>query len=253
MKDFQQAPWTPTARKTWAGRSWPLPLGGTVGPREVIETNEQRLVDYNGLWRETMGLRPEDALHYFEEHLPYLCRDAYVARGNRPAAMVRIRQASFEYVFDHYTSLEADGTVAYSINNESRLVVAFGRTTPRKRPRDDYRLRGWVGPTESTFGASWDKGHYIAHSIGGAVDGLEANVFIQRRDLNRGWSPDGKEFRSMERYCFDHPGTLCFARPIYCDGTARPAWMEFGIVRLNFGPKVACFDNRIADVMSTEI
>jgi len=29
------------------------------------------------------------------------------------------------------------------------------------------------------------KGHFIAHSIGGAVDGWELNVFVQRRELNR--------------------------------------------------------------------
>ena len=212
-----------------SGGEWP------VGPDHL---------DYDVLWRETEGLNPDEALGYFEKHLPYVCRDAYIATSTRPAVILQIRHGDFEYVFDHYTSLEASGAVPYSATEESRLVVACGRSAPRKRARDDYRLRGWVGPTERAFGGGWDKGHYIAHSLGGAVDGVEANVFVQRRDLNRGWSADGKRFRQIERYCFEHPGTSCFARPIYLDGTSRPAWLEFGIVHPDSGPQVECFDNR---------
>lgn len=201
-------------------------------------------LDYDALWRETEGLNPEEALRYFEQHLAYVCRDAYVAKSTRPAVILKIRLGGFEYVFDHYTSLEASGAVPYSATEESRLVVAYGRSAPRKQARDDYRLRGWVGPTEKAFGGAWDKGHYIAHSLGGAVDGVEVNVFVQRRDLNRGWSADGKRFRQMERYCFEHPGTLCFARPIYLDGTSRPGWLEFGVVRPDSGPDFNCLDNR---------
>ncbi|MCX6543515.1 MAG: hypothetical protein NTV05_03775 [Acidobacteria bacterium] len=201
-------------------------------------------VDYRALWREAEGLNPEEAIVYFEDQLAYVCRDAYVARNTRAAVILRVRQGGFEYVFDHYTSLETSGAIPYSATDESRLVVAYGRSAPRRRARDDYRLRGWVGPTEKAFGAGWDKGHYIAHSIGGAVDGVEANVFVQRRDLNRGWSSDGKRFRQMERYCFENPGILCFARPIYLDGTARPGWVQFGIIHPDSGPEVVTFDNR---------
>lgn len=98
---------------------------------------------------------------------------------------MRWRHGTFEYIYDDYASLEAVGTVPYDPNAEARLVAALGRSEPRKAMRDDYRLKGWVGATERMFGRGWDKGHFIAHSIGGAVDGLEANVFIQRRDLNR--------------------------------------------------------------------
>jgi hypothetical protein len=69
-------------------------------------------------------------------------------------------------------------------------------------------------------------------------------VFVQRRDLNRGWSEDGKRFRQMEQYCVEHPGTLCFARPIYADGTSRPAWLDFGLIQQEGDLWVECFDNR---------
>jgi len=38
-----------------------------------------------------------------------------------------------------------------------------------------------VGATETTFGQEWDKGHFVAHSIGGAVDRAEVIVFVQLR------------------------------------------------------------------------
>lgn len=145
---------------------------------------------------------------------------------------------------DYDTSLELRGVVPYSSWEEGRLVVAYGRSAPRPRARDDSRLRGWVGPTQRMFGDRWDKGHYIAHSLGGAVHGVEANVFVQRRDLNRGWSEDGKRFRKMEKYCVEHPGTLCFARRIYIDGTSRPAWLDFGLVQHGGDLWVEGFDNR---------
>ena len=38
-----------------------------------------------------------------------------------------------------------------------------------------------MGATETTFGREWDKGHFVAHSIGGAVDRAEVIVFVELR------------------------------------------------------------------------
>src|SRR5665213_3926640 len=201
-------------------------------------------LDLATLWSETDALNSSQALDYFQEHLSWVSRDAYLARTGRPAVVLRVQQGNFEYIFDHYSSLEADGTVPYSDSEEGRLVLALGRSVPTARVRDDHRLRGWIGPTERTLGRTWDKGHYIGHSLGGAVEGVEANVFVQRRDLNRGWSAEGKRFRQMEKYCVENPGTLCFARPIYADGTSRAAWLEFGLIRRDRTLWVEYFNNQ---------
>ena len=200
--------------------------------------------DYGPLVLEATGLAGEDLIRFWAEQLPYFCRDGYLARTLRPTEILRFHYETFGYVFDNYTLLEAQGIVPYSPFEEDRLIVACGRSKPGKRSRDDYRLRGWVGKTEHVFGKEWDKGHYIAHSLGGAVDGLESNVFVQRRDLNRGWSEEGKRFREMETYCFRHAGTFCFARPIYTDGTARPAFLDFGLLTLEGRLWIERFDNR---------
>jgi hypothetical protein len=141
-------------------------------------------------------------------------------------------------VYDDCATLEAIGVIETDAVTEARLVGAVGFSQPNSRHRDDSRLRGWVGPTGATFGSTWDKGHFIAHSIGGAVDGLEANVFLQLRKVNRGG------YRGMERYCASNPGVLCFSRPLYSDASARPSQVEFGVLKPTGELWLQVFNNR---------
>jgi hypothetical protein len=184
------------------------------------------------------------AVAVLREELPPLWRNAYRAFSTRPTELVSIERGDFEFLFDDYTGLEARGVVPYDPHQESRVVAVYGCSAPPRLKRDDHRLRGWVGATERMFGTGWDKGHFIAHSIGGAVLGSELNVFVQRRALNRGWSTEGKRYRAMEDYCASNSGTFCFARPIYTDGSAQPAYVELGLLRSDGELRVECFDNR---------
>lgn len=186
-------------------------------------------IDYQAIVAASGASSLTALIAYLFEELPFAWRDAYLPMSSLPPNIMRFQSGSFEYIFDHCEVLDALGTVDPSA--ESRLVAVHGLSVPKKSGRDDYRLRGWVGPTNGAFGRKWDKGHFIGHSIGGAVDRAEVNVFIQRRDLNRGWSSDGKRFRLMERFCAQHAGTFCFSRPIYADETAKPAALEFGVLR----------------------
>src|SRR6266852_3246615 len=47
----------------------------------------------------------------------------------------------------------------------------------------------------------------------------------------------------MERTCARHPGTFCFSRPIYADGSARPVQLEFGVLRMERTLRVDLFEN----------
>lgn len=201
-------------------------------------------IDYQPI-REEIARRPLDERGPFlRDELPYDWVDAYREMTVRPTEILRINHGQFEYFYDALDLLVAQGVVPDDPASESRLVVAVGFSAPLKRSRDDSRLRGWVGRTETLFGKEWDKGHFIAHSIGGAVEGIEANVFIQRRDMNRGWSLEGKKYRDLEKYCSANPGTFCFSRPIYLDLTSRPAWVEFGLLTVEGEFRVECFNNR---------
>jgi hypothetical protein len=127
---------------------------------------------------------------------------------------------------------------------DGRVVGIFGCSSPPKDKRDAYRMRGYLGKTSEVFGEGFDKGHFIAHSAGGdALDSI--NWFPQERKLNRGWSDQGVRYREMETYCAKTPGTFMMARPIYHDTSARPALLEFGILR-NRVLEVCLFDNRPA-------
>jgi len=204
------------------------------------------LVDYLALLAAAPKGDLEASIVFLVDELPYCWQDAYRLMTPRPTGISRIRLQTFEYIYDDLATLEARGQVPWSPTAESRLVAVMGRSAPRprSRSRDDNRLRGFIGRTESEFGPNWDKGHYIAHELGGAVDGMEANVFIQRRDLNRGWSAAGKVYRAMERYCRVNVGTFCFSRPFYEDDTSKPSFLEFGVLRTPNDLWVQIFDNR---------
>jgi len=200
-------------------------------------------MDYNAILGRVTHHSIGAKISFLQEELPHLWRDEYLEMSKREVSLVRIRQSSFEYIYDNYSYLEATGAIPYSLV-EDRLVGVFGLSAPEVRIRDDYRLRGWVGPTEKMYGREYDKGHFIAHTIGGAVDRAEMNVFVQRRDLNRGWSSEGKRYREMEKYCVSNPGVFCFSRPLYEDLTSKPASLEFGILKSTGDFWVERFDNK---------
>src|SRR5215467_9318225 len=150
-------------------------------------------------------------------------RESYIAAVERATNLVRFRSRSFEYVIDLYSELEANGEISYDQTVEDRVVAVLGTSATPDEPRVGTRMRGWLGETGEIVGAVRDKGHFIARSIGG---GLDLNVFSQDRQLNRGWSAQGKTYRRMERYCQELPGTFCFSRPIYCDSSSVPRWLQ---------------------------
>lgn len=46
----------------------------------------------------------------------------------------------------------------------------------------------------SKLSAIYDKGYFIGHAIGGA---LHINLFPQTKEINRGWSKEGKKYTEM--------------------------------------------------------
>ncbi len=108
---------------------------------------------------------------------------------------------------------------------DDRVVAAYGLSRSAEGKRDASRIRGF-GPIGRDKGAT-DKGHLMAHSMGGSLD---INVFPQRPEVNRGRTAEGKRYRSMERYAAKHPGSFVFSRLIYGDETWVPQALEYGIL-----------------------
>lgn len=208
--------------------------------RDGITLPSEYVIDYGALLSAARAESGANIVLFLSEKLPFKWRDVYTATVEHQTNLVRFRFRTFEYICDIYSELEVTGAVPYDQTIEDRVVAVLGTSARAEERRDASRSRGWVGPTEEFLGTERDKGHYMAHCIGG---GLDVNVFSQERRLNRGWSPQGKIYRQMETYCYEQPGTFCFSRPIYADGSSVPRWLEFGLLKADQTLWVEIFDN----------
>jgi DNA/RNA non-specific endonuclease len=85
-------------------------------------------------------------------------------------------------------------------------------------------MAGFLGGVWSDTHPGRDRGHFFAHTMGGGTD---INLFPQLASVNR-----GGEWRRMERYAVEHPGTFCFIRPIYAGTSWTPSQLEYGIYKM---------------------
>ncbi len=169
-----------------------------------------------------MADQDESLIAELRETLPRLWCAEYEVRVDE-ANILRIDLGAFTYLFDFASGLE-------SAAQEDRVVAAFGLSSRPMVVRQASRMKGYLGATTVVFGEGYDKGHFIAHAMGGDVsDSL--NWFPQATHVNRGRSTAGKLYRSIETYCSARPGTFFFTRPVYEDLTTRPAALEIGVLR----------------------
>jgi len=128
-----------------------------------------------------------------------------------------------------------------------RVVLAYAVSVEQLMKRDASRMRGFpdvnisVRKTLGDGAFTADRGHFLGHASGGRMD---INLFPQRRELNRGWSVEGRQFRNMERYVAANPGTFFYHRPIYRDATWIPHALEYGVLQDNRDWWVETFTNR---------
>jgi len=181
------------------------------------------------------------------EELPEGWKDKYTNNASREVSFYRLASGPFHYIYDDAERLLAEGVLDDDGKMESRMVAVFGRSSPsvHSRKSDDSRLKGWLKKIRDRHGKV-DKGHFMAHSMGGRVNQSEFNIFIQAADINQGHSERGKIFRQMEAYCAANPATFCFNRPIYGDSSSKPFMFEYGVLKNDGELWVELFDNRVA-------
>ena len=179
-----------------------------------------------------MGQPCPPPLASWEDQVADVC-DAYEGEfGQVEISTINIDTAFF--VFDH---------------TDERVVIAYAISTQQLMRRDASRIRAFpnVNATVHRIMGSKafvaDKGHFLGHASGGILD---INLFPQRREVNRGWSEEGKEFRRMERYVADHPGTFFFNRPIYDDHTWLPLALEYGVLEDGLAWRKRIVPNKLA-------
>jgi hypothetical protein len=179
------------------------------------------------------SIRYDDLLAYVREQggdfMPVLTEtlvDAWIAEYyemiSHDPYILDVPDRGFNFLFDL--------TLAKHDKNDpdrpdDRVVAAYGLSRAPEAKRDASRIRGF-GDIGGRKGAA-DKGHLMAHSMGGSLD---INVFPQRPEVNRGRSAEGKRYRAMERYAATHPGTCVFSRLIYGDDSWVPRALEYGIL-----------------------
>ncbi len=178
-------------------------------------------IDY-GSWFTAIADEPVETIaRAFGEQFLSLWIDRYHQMCLGPTNVLEVPLKGFTYLFDFCSELIDAGELPADAR-EDRTLGAYGLSQTAGAGRDASRIRGFPGSDERG-----DRGHLAAHASGG---GLDINVFHQDAYLNRGWSPEGKRYREMERYCAQNAGTFFFSRLIYGDATARPAEIEFGIL-----------------------
>jgi hypothetical protein len=169
----------------------------------------------------------ETVVEALRDELPEVWLERYRLMCDGATNVLAVTASGFEYLFDYCSEI--------GVEREDRTVVAFGVSSKPQGGRNASRIRGFPGSD-----ARGDRGHFLAHSAGG---GLDINLFHQNARLNRGWSPQGRRYRAMETYAAEHEGAFVFSRPIYTDATARPAQLEFGVLRRDVTFWVEVFDN----------
>jgi hypothetical protein len=202
--------------------------------------SSQYAVDYEALLSTARAEGGANLALFLQGQLPLAWRAAYMKTVAHQPNLVRLRFRTFYNICDLYSQLELTGEVSYDQTIADRVVAVVGTSARAEEVRDTRRIRDWAWPTDELVGTERDRGHFMAHCIGG---GLDVNVFSQERQLNRGWSAQGRIYRQMENNCYEQSGTLCFSRPIYADGSSVPRWLEFGLLKADQTLWVEVFDN----------
>lgn len=145
------------------------------------------------------------------------------------------REHFVSYLFDQtsgHPDLAGLSAPELKKHTHDRVVAVWGTSRPEPaRTRDTERMKGFLKGAWSGSYPERDRGHFFAHTMGGALD---MNLFPQLSRVNRTGL-----WREMETYCAQHPGTFCFIHPIYADHTWQPAQLEYGIYRLPPEPEIS--------------
>lgn len=127
-------------------------------------------------------------------------------------------QNGFHYLFDS----NPVGATDFS-RPANRVLAAWGTSNPENRIGDRRLLRRFPLPVRNR---SLDRGHLIALASGG---GENVNLVPQASRLNRGWSDQGRRWRSLERYCASTAGAFIFVTVLYDDLSDIPSSFLYGI------------------------
>ncbi|NQT77763.1 MAG: hypothetical protein HQ565_08615 [Bacteroidetes bacterium] len=178
----------------------------------------------------------EKSIQFLKENISNLFLEDYYAQFPN-SEILEFNVNGYSYLFDLHIETGSNKT-----EKDDRVVAVYGRISHANAKRDSNRMKGFIGPfTKLAKYKDFDKGHFVSHKING---GLDQNLYPQLKELNRGWSKQGKLFRSLERYCEQNPDAFLFTRPIYADLSWIPEFIDYGIFTKEFGLLLNRFNNK---------
>lgn len=195
------------------------------------------LTNYYQIFSNLPNNNYDNCVNYLEHELSKLFLNDYNEKFS-DTQVVKFKLGNYTFQFDTAGFSDKNG------NNyrDERVVAVCGNADYSSKKRDTGRMKGFIGKfTKIDLYKNYDKGHFVAHKIKG---GLDHNLYPQLTSLNRGWSKQGKLFRSMERYCDQNPDVFMFSRPIYPDLSWIPEFIDYGIFTKEFGLLLNRFDNK---------
>jgi hypothetical protein len=194
---------------------------------------------YYKIFAEVQDIDYEEGVHWLERELELSLTKAYEEKFK--GADVRHFNDTGRRLYTLFFDCTQDlGDDPYG--RAARVVFVYGKSAPGMTVRDHKRMSQFFGAFKNQPEyVGYDKGHFIAHSNDGQID---QNLYPQLKELNRGLSPQGKLFRSMERYLQRNEDLFYFVRPVYNDLTWIPDQIEFGIFTKERGLLLNRFDNQ---------
>lgn len=205
----------------------------------VLSIREGNVIDYSEVCARVAGMPSEAAVGVAVLALDPLWCGEY-KRLFHPSNISEITLGNFVFLFDFTSGLVGETIHGVQVD---RVVATYGRSTLPAKSRDDSRMKRYIGPSSKIFGPGYDKGHFIAHSMGGDIHD-SINWFPQEKRLNRGWSEQGRAYREIEKFCARNPGTFVFSRPVYDDLSSCPSALDVGVFRAG-ELQIRTFDNRV--------
>ncbi len=202
-------------------------------------------IDYQNMIRENNVTSLDELTLLFDGKISDQWVKEYDAQGfsNKTSDVTIQTFFKYTFIYDFTGDPALQGIDGCSIP-DSRVIGVFGISTGEINLGNRAMMRKYVGLASkaySCFGGDFDKGHFIAHYSGGPID---INLFPHRRDINRGWSREGKRYREMENFVGKNPGVFVFSRPVYKDFSCCPYSLEYGYCDKDLNFTVEQFSNR---------
>ena len=162
----------------------------------MMKAKKNNVINYNEILSERNSNSYSMSIDIFHYEIQQKWIESYKQFTTSLTNIVSFDDGDFTYLFDYSIELVNAGKISVEECVDARVVVAYGLSKKPVTKRDTSRMKGFLGNFSKLFkNASYDKGHFIGHAIGGNLD---VNLFPQLTKINRGWSENGKRFRSME-------------------------------------------------------